>query len=173
VELWGGGGPMNDDFIYESLWQAYQKEKQSNELQLLPKTFYEDIIEYIGKIPKNGSEEEKSLETNILNMLNNLFERRKQKLVIYAAYNKQIPTSIAQKEIEFYEKIKKAISSNTLEYTKSQDEKIVVLRSVQKIPEIILPSGRKVGPLENEQILEVKDKDDVKFLINNGICKHI
>ncbi len=164
---------MNDDFIYESLWQAYQKEKQSNELQLLPKTFYEDIIEYIGKIPKNGSEEEKSLETNILNMLNNLFERRKQKLVIYAAYNKQIPTSIAQKEIEFYEKIKKAISSNTLEYTKSQDEKIVVLRSVQKIPEIILPSGRKVGPLENEQILEVKDKDDVKFLINNGICKHI
>jgi hypothetical protein len=48
------------------------------------------------------------------------------------------------------------------------------LRSLQSIPEIILPSGRKLGPLQKDQIVEMEAGDeDAKFLIDGALCATI
>ena len=164
---------MDDELTYENLWQAYQKEKQSNELQLIPKTFYDDMKEYIDKAFKGGAGEDSTQQReNAMRLLNGIFERRKQKILIYAAYGKQLPSPSTQQEADFYEQITKAIKASTLNATHKESQPIA-LRSMQSIPEILLPSGSRIGPLEKEQVVEIKNREDASFLINNKICRQL
>ncbi len=165
---------LNDDLSYDILWQAYQKEKQSNEIQLLPKTFYDDMKAFINDSFQNDTNEETKIQRqNAVRILNSLFERRKQKILIYAAYGKPLPSSTTQQEADIYEKVLKIIKSDISEGSVSGKKENTPLKSKLSIPEIILPSGNKIGPLEKEQIIEIKSKEDVNFLINNGICINI
>jgi DNA replication initiation complex subunit (GINS family) len=173
VELWCGAG-MKDELSYDILWQTYQKEKLSNELQLIPRTFYEDMKEFINSsFGKEKGEEGQVQKENATRLLYNIFERRKQKIIIYAAYGKSLPNTVSTQEAAFYEKILKVIKETTVENIPDNKIEQIALKSLQNLPEILLPSGRKVGPLEKEQIIEVKNKEDTNFLINNGICKPI
>jgi len=157
------------DISYDVLWQTYQKERQSNELQLVPKNFYDSFKEFINS-HATGAEDEKSQKENAAKLLTGIFEKRRQKMLIYAAYGRQLPSPAPQQDVEFYEQAIKLLKSNALDYSKEKP-KAQTLRSMQSIPQIILPSGRKIGPLDKEQLIEIEDKEDTTFLINNGICK--
>lgn len=163
---------MDNTTTYELLWQITQKEKQTNELQLLPKTFYNDINEFVGTFDgKELTEEDASTKKNTLRLLNELYERRKQKILIYVAYKKQMPQPAAQPEIDFYNNIAEVANRNKL-HAESHSKGGTSLKSLQAIPEIILPSGKKVGPFEKGQIIELNgDGEDIKFLISNSICQ--
>jgi hypothetical protein len=48
-----------------------------------------------------------------------------------------------------------------------------LLRSITDIPEIILPSGRKLGPLKKNEVLDIQDSAaDTTYLISNAICEN-
>jgi hypothetical protein len=102
----------------------------------------------------------------------NLFEKRKQKIFLYLAYNKQPPPQLDGSETEFYNQL----LDLTGRYRLDQGQKIKsnkLLRSITDIPEIVLPSGRKLGPLKKNEILDMQDSaDDVKYLIGNAICEN-
>ena len=138
---------MDKTNVYETLWQVTQKEKQTNELQLLPKTFYNDINEFIRSFDgKELSDEDLNLKRNTIKLLNDLHERRKQKILIYVAYKKQMPQPAIQSEQDFYKKLSQVASENKIDFTVMQKPNTFLLKSLQSIPEIMLPSGRKVGP---------------------------
>ncbi|MCL5430581.1 MAG: hypothetical protein M1504_03865 [Candidatus Marsarchaeota archaeon] len=166
---------MEQDTSYEMLWQVTQKEKQSNELQPLPKTFYDDVSSYLKQFDKKElSDDEANTKKNTLKLLNELYDRRKQKVLIYVAYKKQLPQPAILKEQEFYNLILEETSKNTINISSIQKQDTKVLRTLQALPEIILPSGRKLGPVEKGQLIEVSNKeDDIKFLINTTICEQI
>lgn len=166
---------MDKSNIYETLWQVTQKEKQTNELQLLPKTFYSDINEFINSFDsKDLSEEDQNLRKNTIRLLNDLHERRKQKILIYVAYKKQMPQPAIQAEQDFYKKLSQVASENKIDFAATQKTSAFLLKSLQSIPEIMLPSGRKVGPLEKGQVIELGgNEEDANFLISNTICQKI
>ena len=162
---------MNNDLTYDILWQAYQKEKRTNELQLISKTFYEEMGAFIGGITReNTTAEERLQKDNAVTLLNGIFEKRKQKILMYAAYGKQLPGPVPQTEADLYESAGKLLRSSTIEYNGDSAAQSA-LRSMQAIPEVILPSGAKIGPLEKDQIIVVKDREDRRFLVNSKICK--
>jgi len=48
-----------------------------------------------------------------------------------------------------------------------------VLRSMKDIPEIVLPSGNRIGPLKKDQIIEKLSEQDTNYLTENTICEQI
>lgn len=166
---------MDKSNVYDILWQVTQKEKQTNELQLLPRTFYNDIFQYIKSLDSaNLSEEETALRKNTIKLLNELHDRRKQKILIYVAYKKQLPQPAIEEEQEFYKKLSMTANENKINLTATKKPNTLLLKSLQALPEIILPSGKKIGPFEKDQVIELNgNEEDANFLINNTICQKI
>ncbi len=162
----------NFEMSYETIWQVYYKEKQTNELQLLPDFFYSDT--QINSIKTDLKDEENqkefSIKENINLLITKIFEKRKQKILIYSAYNKSLPQPIPNIELNFYNKLQEL--KNTYILNIKQTQVNISLKSLDYLPEIILPSGEKIGPLKKEEIIEIKSKEseDINFLINNSIC---
>ena len=83
---------MANNQTYEMLWQAAQKERQTNELQVLQKNFYDEISEFLKRLEgREITDEDASTKKNTLKLLDELYERRKQKILIYVAYKRQLP----------------------------------------------------------------------------------
>lgn len=167
---------MDKTMVYEMLWQITQKEKQTNELQPLQKTFYDDVNQLITSFEKKEiTEDEANLKKNAIRLLNELYEKRKQKILIYVAYKKQIPQPAIQKEQDFYNKLSDFFNKNKVNSEEeAQKPNPFTLRSLQTLPEIILPSGKKIGPFEKGQIIEINNnEEDANFLINNTICQKV
>ena len=164
---------MVNDISYDLLWQLVQKEKQTNELQLLPKTFYTDATKLLESLDKKDmTEEEAAIKKNTTKLLLEIYERRKQKLLIYVAYKKKLPQPAIQAEQELYDKLVDIVNKEKINLSTPKSGQSLV--SLQKIPEIILPSGKRIGPFEKDQIVNVQaDDEDVKFLISNAICKEV
>ncbi len=163
---------MNDSEIsYETIWQIYHKEQQTNELQLLSDSFYTEAQSSLKTELKNlENKEEINIKENIQSLIAKIFEKRKQKLLIYSAYNKLPPNPIPDIELIFYNKIQEIKSTYKLNINNLQSN--IQLKILEDLPEIILPSGEKIGPLKKDQIIEIKSKEseDINFLINNSIC---
>ncbi len=164
---------MAEDITYSFLWEVLQKERSSNALQLLPKNFYSDVREFIeGTKTDLGKNEEAEIQTgNIERLVLEIFEKRKQKVALYVAYKKPLPNPITDIETDLYNKMMELYVNTKLtgsKETKTQQDKLRVI--IEKLPEVFLPSGSKIGPLEKGQLIEVQDKNDSKFLIDNSLC---
>lgn len=152
---------MNDEQDIDFVWQAYQKEKQSNKLQIIPKTFYTEVSNIL---QKNIQEETKD---NINKTVSNLIKKRKQKILIYVALDEKLPSALPDSEVQFYNQIKSFFDAEDLNLKNKQNPDIIVK---QDIPKIILPSGKEIGPLANGQLITITDEEDKKFLLINNIC---
>lgn len=164
---------MASEISYDLLWQLVQKEKQTNELQLLPKTFYTDAIKLLESLDKGDmTEDETNIKKNTTKLILEIYERRKQKLLIYVAYKKHLPQPSIQVEQELYDKLADIVNKEKINLSTPKAGQPLI--SLQKIPEIILPSGKKIGPFEKDQIINVQaDDEDVRFLLSNSICKEV
>jgi DNA replication initiation complex subunit (GINS family) len=170
VEFWGVCMTNSgSDIAYEGLWQAAYKEKKTNELQILPKTFYSDMISYINSL--KDDEETREVKSNAFKLLEDLFDRRKQKILIYIAHNKPLPQPIIEAEQDFYDTVLNIYKSKNLDHgimPKVVNEE--TLSVVKDIPEIMLPSGTKIGPLKKGDRVPVSDTEDIEFLKSASIC---
>ncbi len=159
---------MDETISYDYLWQAYQKEKQTNQLLLLSKTFYDDVGEFLtleGKTKGQNS----TMHENASKLLLDFFEKRKQKILLYVAYNRQLPQPVSNIELEFYNKVLQTVRAERFP-TQNRQPTPTVLRSTKDIPEIILPSGKKFGPLKKDQEIGAMDEQDKVYLLENSIC---
>jgi DNA replication initiation complex subunit (GINS family) len=160
-----------EDISYESLWQVVYKEKKSNELQAVPKTFYDDILKYIERQENQQNGEANETKQNAERLLNDLFERRKQKILIYIAHNKSLPQPTIPAEQKFYELVLDDYKKTTLDGYKKEDRPGKTNLYINKdIPEILLPSGSKIGPHKAGDKIEVSDDEDVEFLKSTQTC---
>ena len=158
---------------YDYLWEIYQKEKQTNQLLPISKTFYADAQTFIDKLNAKN-EVESNTKTNSINILNNIFEKRRQKILIYIAYGKPLPQPVGSIEQDFCDKVNDILKVNKLDGTNIRTVDKVLLKSLKDMPEVILPSGDKAGPFKKNQTLELgSNEGDIKFLLDNTICERV
>ncbi len=106
--------------------------------------------------------------------MSEIYERRKQKILIYVAYKKQLPQPAIQAEQQFYNTLIETTNNNKLDMQRPKEGGKQTLQTLQALPEIILPSGKKIGPLEKDQTVVIDaDEEDIKFLVSNTICKKV
>lgn len=157
---------MADGISYDYIWRFYQKEKQTNQLLPTGRSFYSEVI---GFTNSSGSDQQR---LNLERVVNELFEKRKQKIVLYVAYGRQ-PPSMSDAETEFYTKLVDIVGGHKLDRSNGSDKKSKLMRSLKDIPEIVLPSGGKVGPLKKDDVIEGPEKEaDADYLIKNTICEN-
>ena len=164
---------MAENISYEFLWEILQKERSSNSLQLVPKNFYSEVFDFIKAAKeKNQKSEETDIQiTNVERLIFEIFEKRKQKIVLYVAYKKPIPSPVVDVELDLYNKLMDIYTNTKIigqKEAKTQQNMLRVI--IEKLPEVFLPSGLKIGPLEKGQVIEVADKADSAFLIDNSLC---
>jgi hypothetical protein len=164
---------MADDMSYEYIWQTFNNEKKSAQLMPLPRGFYKSADTFIKGLGDNEYDERaKNIKSNAVKILTDLYDRRKQKILIYAAYGRSLPNQTPEAEVRLFEKITELMKTPLSQHTEHQINK-EFLKSLKDMPEIILPSGKKIGPLTKNQEFDIEDKDDVNFLINSEICERI
>ncbi len=138
-----------DIITYESLYEILRKEKYSNELQTLPKTFFQDVINYLEEkqnILKSQEKKESIFSTietektkkqveNIKKIIKELYERRERKIIELALFlsrtDSKLPsTQILDEEKPFFEEVlaslniyRKSILTNTLNLKPPEIEK--------------------------------------------------
>ncbi len=92
---------------------------------------------------------------------------------MYAAYGKQLPQPISNDETEFYNGILQLMKSRKLDFSKAFTSSGGMLKALKEIPEIMLPSGRSIGPFKKDQMVEVQDSQDSEYLKENSICESV
>ncbi len=165
-EVWGVY--LEHENFYDLLWQVWQKEKVSNELQDVSKEFYDDVIDFLASVT-GDDEHSKTTKENTVKLIYNIFELRKKKVLLYIAYKKPMPQSIPKLDMSLYNQISDIYNKTELKLDSDRNNFI----ALQQIPKIILPSGTQVGPLSKDDIISIKDEDDKNFLLKNNICKKI
>lgn len=154
---------------YDFLWQVHQREKNNTELQPIPKAFYKESMENINNIRPDAMNNNR-LRENALKLLNEITERRKQKILIYVAYKKPLPQSNIEEEMNLYSSLLNIVKDNT--FTQQCVQVGCRLKVLSEVPEIMLPSGAKVGPLSKDQIIELSNREDIEYMKGNGICEN-
>ncbi|MGC9099061.1 MAG: hypothetical protein ACP5HW_00740 [Candidatus Micrarchaeia archaeon] len=152
-----------EEITAEILFDNLQKEKKTGELLPLPTNFYDIVESTLAKLEASSNEENKQFVENFKKLLSQLKERRLQKVLIYLAYNKQLPQPTPKKEEEIYNKIKSIIG---MDITARASKKIKINMD---LPEVITPSGKKIGPFSKGQIVEIDESSTIDFILQNKI----
>jgi DNA replication initiation complex subunit (GINS family) len=147
----------------EVLFSKLQNEKATGELLTLQKDFYSLVGALIAELESVTTEEKKRQCENIKKMLFALKERRKQKVLMYLAYNKRMPQPIPEEEEVLYNEINKVLNKD------ASSIRISRLKIISTIPEVLTANGRKIGPFKQGEVVEISNSNDAEFILNNKI----
>ena len=149
----------------ELIFKKLNEERISGEIKLLNEDFYTKVRMCIEKLSRDRSTANET--ENARRMFSSLVEKRKQKLLLYLAYNKPLPKPIPREEEDLYTEMQKILSSETSE------TKITKIKVMAELPEIVTPYGKKLGPYKSGDVLEIYDDKDAVFLLNNKIGEKV
>jgi DNA replication initiation complex subunit (GINS family) len=153
---------MIEEEVYtEALFAKLDEERKTGTLLPLGKDFYEEIEKEIKKQEKEGGR--KAETQNKKTTLNKLRSKRTQKILVYLAYNKPLPSQVPAEEEALYYQILKTINKEV------PPPKTAKIKILIKIPEIITTKGNKLGPYQEGEVIQVEDPDDAEFMVNNKI----
>ena len=99
-------------------------------------------------------------------LINNIKKIRTQKILLYLAYDRRLPSPIPKKEENLYIYIKDIINSSSFNI---KNNKIKINNNT---PELITPEGNKIGPFKKGQYIDIQDidnKNEVDFILKNKI----
>lgn len=174
---------------YNDIYEAARKERYSEQLQVLPKNFVEEVAEYLKDKKETASKQDdvfsdviaktkKQLE-NAVTLFNELLLRRRKKilaLVLIAAeigISKQDFENMLSFEKELFESMMKCIDSTdkkiqeTLNGKKTIESKNELIMFKSNVEEFLDLEGEKLGPFEKGQIANIP-KNIAKILIDDG-----
>ena len=148
----------------ELLFSTLQKEKSMGELIPLQHDFYSEVEKFLAALEANARDaESRNTAENAKNVFAMLCERRRQKLLLYIAYSKQLPASLPMAEEGLYNEI-----INVLNQT-AQRPKPTKLRILADVPEVLTKTGKKIGPYRKGEVVELFDSSDAEFVAENKI----
>ena len=150
---------MEADFSVNGLYNLLKTEQKSGEVISLQKDFYLKIEEKLKTYGSANGDEYK----NIQKVVNSLKERRRQKILVYLAYNKELPRPLPLEEEDLYIQIKNILNKSNSEPKPSK------VKIAKTIPQIVAPSGSKLGPYEQNEIIYIYDRADAKFIVENKL----
>lgn len=156
------GGFLAGHTTAEEIFRHLQDEKKTGELLPLNREFY--LLAERGISGATGSAEALQEAENTKRLIRTLKEKRLQKLLIYLAYNKPLPSQVPTEEEDLYRQIQLILNK-----TSPQQDKNKKIRVLANIPEVITTKGNKIGPFKQGQVIEASNEDDIEFIINNKL----
>jgi len=179
--------------MYEELLEAWRREKTSEEIQLLPKDFYIRLAKYVRRIREEqrmldektvkGSLMKKE-EENVRKMVKELIQTRYEKIIHLAREGESAPIAHLTEEEERwfkesslqFEAFKKFIYDTLQGRIKKAEEKskdrLVVVRILREIPEIIGVDMKTYGPFKPEDVASLP-VENARTLIKQGAAMEI
>ena len=150
----------------ENLFNMLQQERKTGEVLPLPKTFYKDAERESQNLEKQSADSQHP--GNFRKLLATIKERRTQKLLIYLAYNKQLPNQMPDEEEQLYKSIRLLLDGNS-----NFEQKLRKVKMLEEIPELQMPNGKLAGPYKQNQIIELADNYEVEYLLSNKLGEQI
>jgi ribosomal protein S15P/S13E len=147
-----------EDITVNFLLGILKNERKTGELTAQPQDFYALITKAVNLAADNSDE-----RRNISKLGLQIKELRTQKLLVYLAYNKAMPHPMPAEEEALYIQIKKVLNRS------GGDIKTTKLKVTKTIPQIVTPTGSKLGPYEQNQLIYLSEISDIKFIIDNKL----
>ena len=157
------GDNLDVDVNVNGLNNLLKLEQKSGEIIPLPKEFYIKINEKLKTYSSPNGDEYK----NLFKLYTTIRDRRTQKILVYLAYNKEPPRPLPAEDEDLYIQIKNIVNKS------GGDSKPSKLKVLSTIPQIVAPSGNKLGPYEQNEIIYVYDRTDAKFMVENKLGETI
>jgi len=179
--------------MYEELFEAWKKEKMNGEIQPLPKDFYVRLAKYVRKL----REEQRMLddktvkgnlmkkeEENVRKMVEELIQTRYEKIIHLARKGEVAPlTHLTEEEekwfqesslqFESFKKFAYKILQGRIEKAKNKPKnRLVVVRILREIPEIIGVDMKTYGPFKPEDVASLP-AENARTLIKQGAAIEI
>ncbi len=172
---------------YNDLYEALRKERYSDDLQLLPKTFIHDVAEYFSDKKKFSDKEtnifsdlvlkdKKKLE-NAMAIYKELLLRRRKKVLNLAFVASE--TGISKKDFENLLDFEKELFEDIVKSLEKADKnlgeamveqkvesKYKLVKFIDKVDEFLDMEGEGVGPFEKGEVANL-DKEIVQILVQD------
>ena len=179
--------------MYEALYEAWLKEKESLELQKLPENFYNEAAEYIRRIRRESRMlESKSVKAKLISkelskakrMVKELIALRFEKLVRHAksegSLSKETLTSEEESMIlelrppfeKFQSMLKDSIRGKAPEEGKKAERTRRLLRFLNEVPAIVGADLKVYGPFAVEDVATLPT-ENAKVLVKRGVAMEI
>jgi len=179
--------------LYDELYEVWKKEKETLEIQRLPKSFYAKIAAYIKKMKEeNRMLDKKTTKARLLDiefrnvkiMVRELFELRYRKLREKAYARETVARdALTEEEEKLYGEVLplaeayQAFSKDILRGHLSSIEKdtkqtMTVLRFVQEIPALVGSDMKTYGPFMPEDIATLPP-ENARILIKQGVAVEV
>jgi DNA replication initiation complex subunit (GINS family) len=179
--------------LYDELYEVWKKEKETLEIQRLPKNFYAKIAAYIKKMKEeNRMLDKKTTKAKLLDsefenvkiMVGELLQRRYKKFLEKALIRETVARdALTEEEKKLYGEVLplaeayKAFSKDVLRGHLSNVEKdvkqtMMVLRFVQEIPALVGSDMKTYGPFAPEDIATLPP-ENARVLIKKGVAVEV
>jgi len=176
--------------MYDELYKAWAQEKETKEIQVLPKDFYVKLADYI----KRMKDESRMLDdktvrakllrrefTNVKRMAKQLVQLRYEKALRKAMAGEVIAKEAFTREEEkllgevapslesFQALLKDILGGRSPRVEVKEKPKTMILRFVQEIPAIIGADMKTYGPFKPEDIASLPI-ENARILIKQGVA---
>ncbi|RLI22845.1 hypothetical protein DRO54_00035 [Candidatus Bathyarchaeota archaeon] len=179
--------------MYEELYKAWKKEKESLRLQPLPKDFYEKIAEYVRKIREESrmidnkttkGKLAKSEYENVKKMINELLRLRLEKILNSLSSGEEIPKNCLTREEEkigeksflivekFEELAKNLLHGKVSAGASKKSRRKVVVRFLKDVPAIVGADLKTYGPFKVEDVASIP-VENARVLVRQGLAVEV
>ncbi len=179
--------------MYDELYEAWTKERETTEIQVLPKDFYVKLAGYIKKMREESRMlDEKTVRAKLLKRESNNVQKMVKELIrlrYEKALDKTIDSGIVAKEALTYEEekllgevspsiesyqtlLRDVLSGRSPRVEVKEKPKAMILRFIQEIPAIIGADMKTYGPFKPEDIASLPI-ENAKILIKQGVAVEV
>jgi len=179
--------------VYEELYEAWRRERETVEIQALPKDFYARLADYMRKMREERRMIDKKtvrarlMEREFKNakkLAKKLHQLRSEKFLNEAKAGKAVPKDRLTEEeerlfagispfAESYQALFKDVSRGRLPRVKPEKKtKGMVVRFLQEIPAIVGSDMKTYGPFKPEDIATLP-VENAKALIKQGVAEEV
>ncbi|MFQ6087101.1 MAG: hypothetical protein ACE5OV_03665 [Candidatus Bathyarchaeia archaeon] len=179
--------------MYDELYEAWTKERETTEIQALPKDFYVKLAGYMKKMKEESRMlDEKTVRAKLLRRESNNVKRMVKELIrmrYEKALRKAMAGEIVAKEALTHEEekllgevspsigsyqtlLKGILSGRSTRIEVKEKPKAMILRFVQEIPAIIGADMKTYGPFKPEDIASLP-VENARILIKQGVAVEV
>jgi len=179
--------------VYEELYEAWRRERESVEIQALPRDFYTRLADYVKKMREESRMlDKKTLRARLMErefknarkLVKKLFRLRCEKSFNEAKAGRAVPKDHLTEEeerlyagispfAESYQALFKDVSRGRPAHVKPEKKpKGMVVRFLQEIPAIVGSDMKTYGPFKPEDIATLP-VENAKALIKQGVAMEV
>jgi DNA replication initiation complex subunit (GINS family) len=174
-----------EELSYEEIRKIQARERASPVLQTLPDGFYKAARKLIEKkdeeLKKNFSLTEAKEYESIVKVVEDIHERRKQKIILRAMKaGAAEEATLAVEEKELFSKIHKIVEEEAGDFVKMiegkegkvDEESIKRIKILKNLPKFVGVDLKAYGPFKEGDSTELPDKE-AQLLVRRGIAEYI